>query len=59
MNLHWLFSATKMYDCYNPSTHRMQVSKDVVFDEMSCWYGLSKVIQDGDARNDNVAVNVE
>ena len=44
---------------YNPSTCRMQVSRDVVFDEMSCWYGLAKVIEDVDARNDNVAINVE
>jgi hypothetical protein len=28
----------KGYKCYNPITHEMRVSKDVVFDEMSSWY---------------------
>ena len=37
----------------------MQVSRDVVFDEMSCWYGPANVTEDADAGNGNVAVNVE
>ena len=37
----------------------MQVSRDVVFDEMSYWYGLVKVTEDIDAGYGNVAVSVE
>ena len=28
----------KGYKCYNPLTQKLQVSKDVVFDEMANWY---------------------
>ena len=49
----------KGYHYYNPSTRRMRVSRDVVFDEMSCWYGPIKVTEDADAGNGNVVVNVE
>ncbi|MCO5558670.1 hypothetical protein L7F22_012256 [Adiantum nelumboides] len=28
----------KGYKCYNPVTHQVTVSKDVVFDEMETWY---------------------
>ncbi|MCO5599362.1 hypothetical protein L7F22_053463 [Adiantum nelumboides] len=28
----------KGYKCYNPTTRRVRVSKDVVFDEMATWY---------------------
>ena len=48
----------KGYQCYNPSTCRMQVSRDV-FDEMSCWYGPTKVTKDADAGNGNAVVDVE
>ena len=36
-----------------------KVSRDVVFDEMSCWYGPSNVTEDADVGNGNAAVNVE
>ena len=39
-------------------TPRMKVSRDVVLDKMSCWYGQAKVIEDVNARNGNVAINV-
>ena len=35
------------------------MSRDVVFDEMSCWYGPANVTEDADAGNGNAAVNVE
>ncbi|MCO5600233.1 hypothetical protein L7F22_054343 [Adiantum nelumboides] len=28
----------KGYKCYNPSTHQVRVSRNVVFDEMATWY---------------------
>ncbi|MCO5589162.1 hypothetical protein L7F22_043128 [Adiantum nelumboides] len=28
----------KGYKCYNPLTHHVRVSRDVVFDEMATWY---------------------
>ena len=34
----------KGYRCYNPATHKLRVSRDVVFDEMSNWYALETVI---------------
>ena len=37
----------------------MQVSREVVFDEMSCWYGSANVIEDADAGNGNAAIDVE
>ena len=37
----------------------MQVSKDVVFNEISYWYGLTKVTKDVDVGNGNVVVNIE
>ena len=35
------------------------MSRDVVFDEMSCWYGPTKVIEDADVGNGNATINVE
>ena len=34
----------KGYRCYNPSTHDVRVSKDIVFDEMASWYLKQKII---------------
>jgi hypothetical protein len=49
----------KGYRCFNPSTHKLQVSKDVVFDEMVNWYSPLKVVENGEVRNDDVSSNVE
>ena len=49
----------KGYHYYNPSTHMMQVSRDVVFNEMSCCYGPANVTEDADVGNGNAAMNVE
>jgi len=49
----------KGYRCFNPSTQKLQVSKDVVFDEMVSWYSPLKVAKDGEARNGDVSSNVE
>ena len=49
----------KEYHYYNPSTRKVQVSRDVVFDEMSYWYGPTNVIEDADAGNSSAAMNVE
>ena len=35
------------------------MSRDVVFYEMSCWYGPTNVTKDVDAGNGNAAMNVE
>ena len=34
----------KGYKCYNPSTRKFHVSTDVVFDELSSWYAVGKVV---------------
>jgi hypothetical protein len=49
----------KGYKCFNPSTRKLQVSKDVVFDEMVSYYSPLKVAKDGEAKNGDVSSNVE
>jgi hypothetical protein len=49
----------KGYRCFNPSTQKLQVSRDVVFDEMVSWYSPLKITEDGEARNGDVSSNVE
>jgi len=49
----------KGYRCFNPSTQKLQVSRNVVFDEMVSWYPPLKIAKDGEARNGDVPSNVE
>jgi hypothetical protein len=48
----------KGYICYNPVTHKMRVSRDVVFDETSSWYVDVKDTIGADANEHVVAKNV-
>ncbi len=52
-------SKQKGYKCFNPSIQKLQVNRDVVFDEMISWYSPLKVAEDGEARNGDVSSNVE
>jgi hypothetical protein len=49
----------KGYRCFNPSTRKLQVNRDVMFDEMVSWYSPLKIIEHGEAINDDVSSNVE
>ncbi len=49
----------KRYRCFNPCIRKLQVSRDVVFDEMVSWYSPLKVAEDGEVRNGDVSSNVE
>ncbi len=49
----------KGYRCFNPSIRKLQMSRDVVFDEMISWYSPLKIVKDGKARNGDVSLNVE
>jgi hypothetical protein len=49
----------KGYRCFNLSTRKLQVNRDVVFDEMVSWYSPLKIAEDGEARIGDVSSNVE
>jgi hypothetical protein len=49
----------KIYKCLNPSIQKLQVNKNVVFDEMVSWYSPLKITEDGKAKNGDVSSNVE
>ncbi len=49
----------KGYRCCNLSTRKLQVSRDVVFDEMVSWYPPLKIVEDGEAKNGDVPSKVE
>jgi hypothetical protein len=42
------------YKYLNPSTWKLQVNRDVVFDEMVNWYSPMKVVEDEEVKNGGV-----
>jgi hypothetical protein len=49
----------KGFKCFNPSTRKLQVSRNVVFDEMVSWYPPLKIVEDGEVKNGDVPSKVE
>jgi hypothetical protein len=49
----------KGYRCFNPSVRKLQMSRDVVFDEMVSWYPPLKIVEDEEAKNGDVTSKVE
>ncbi len=49
----------KGYRCFNASTQKLQMSKDVMFDEMVSWYPPLKIVENGKAKNGDVLSEVE
>ncbi len=49
----------KWYKCFNPSIQKLQMSTDVVFDEMVSWYPPPKIVEDGEVKNGDVPSKVE
>ncbi len=49
----------KGYRCFNLSTRKLQVSRDVVFYEMVSWYPPLQIVEDGEATNGDVPSKVE
>ncbi len=49
----------KGYRCFNHSIQKLQVSRDVVFNEMVSWYPSLKIAKDGKAKTGDVPSNVE
>ncbi len=49
----------KNIDGFNPSTQKLKVNRNVMFDEMVSWYSPLKITEDGKAINGDVSSNVE
>ncbi len=49
----------KGHRCFNPSIQKLQMNRDVVFDEMVSWYPPLKIAEDGKARTSDVPSNLE
>jgi hypothetical protein len=45
----------KGYRCFNPSIRKLQVNRDVLFDEMVSWYSPLKITKDGEAKIGDVS----